>query len=310
MVRLSRAGPVGFTVDPDGQLTAPVRTTVLRPWLKRSLRALLTSTPRAYGGCRTRGSWATLAMALKVKHGLAVSPWTVRRWRHELGWVWKRTKRVANDAEPRRVERWAQMRLYAEPWHAHEVRVLAEARAIHVWPKVGAAWLPKGRHEAVRTPGQHAKVDVAGALHLAPGEILSDLGPRKTHALCRDLLTQLARTDPAPRGTRIAVVVDHSCIHQANAVEEWLARHPRVALRWVPTDGPQANPIERVFGDGHDPCTRNHKRNRFGAVVPAVERHLRQNSPWLYQLSRLSDAPAVTVAVERLAVAQQAKLAA
>ena len=41
IVRLYRAGAFGFSVDSDGQVTAPVRTTVLRPWLKRCLGALL-----------------------------------------------------------------------------------------------------------------------------------------------------------------------------------------------------------------------------------------------------------------------------
>ena len=103
IVRLYHTGHVGFTVDPDGQLAAPVRTTVLRPWLKRSLGALLKSTPRAYGWCRTRWSCATLAMELKVKHGLEVSTWTVRRWLHEMDWVWKRAKLVAKDDDPQRV---------------------------------------------------------------------------------------------------------------------------------------------------------------------------------------------------------------
>ena len=160
------------------------------------------------------------------------------------------------------------------------------------------------------TPGKNATFDVAGALNRATGEIIYGLGPRKTHALCRDLLTQLDRTYPAPRVTRIYVVVDTYCMHKAKAVEQWLASHPRVAMLWLPTYGPQAHPMERVFGDGHDQCTRNHKRKRLGDVVHDVERHLRQNRPWLYKRSRLYDAPEVTAAVERLAVEQQAKRAA
>lgn len=301
---------MGFTVDPDGPLAAPVRPTVRRPWLQRSLRALLKSTPRAYGWGRTRWSCATLAMELKVQHGLEVSTWTVRRWLHELGWVWKRAKLVAKDDDPQRVERLAPIRLQAEQLPAHEVMVLADELDIHLLPKVGAAWMPKGSQEEVMTPGKNAKFYLAGALNRATGEIIYGLGPRKTHALFRDLLTQLDRTYPAPRVTRIYGVVDNSCSHKAQAVEQWLASHPRFALLWWPTYGPQANPSERVFGDGHDPCTRNHKRQRLGDGVRDVERHLRQNSPWLYKLSRLYDAPEVTAAVERLAVEQQAKRAA
>jgi transposase len=39
-----------------------------------------------------------LAAQLKVKHGIDVSTWTVRRWLHEMGWVWKRAKLVAKDS--------------------------------------------------------------------------------------------------------------------------------------------------------------------------------------------------------------------
>jgi transposase len=310
VVRLYRAGHVGFTVDPDGPLVAPVRTRILRPWLKRSLRALLKSTPRAYGWCRTRWSCATLAMELKVKHGLEVSTWTVRRWLHELGWVWKRAKLVAKDDDPQRVERLAQIRFYAEQLQAHGVMVFADELDIHLLPKVGAAWMPEGSQEEVITPGKNAKFYLAGALNRATGEIIYGLGPRKTNALFRDLLTQLDRTYPAPRVTRIYVVGDNYYSHKAKAVEQWMASHPRFAILWWPTYCPQANPIERVFGDVHDQCTRNHKRKRLGDVVHDVERHLRQNRPWLYKLSRLYDAPEVTATVERLAVEQQAKRAA
>src|SRR5215212_2995543 len=84
IVRLYHAGALGFSVAPDGRVAAPVRTTVLRPWLRRSLGALLKAAPRVYGWCRTRWSCATLAVELKTHHGIEVSAWTVRRWLHEM----------------------------------------------------------------------------------------------------------------------------------------------------------------------------------------------------------------------------------
>jgi hypothetical protein len=69
-------------------------------------------------------------------------------------------------------------------------------------------------------------------------------------------------------------------------------------------------PVERAFGDVHDKCTRNHKRQRWRDVVCDVEQHLRHNGPWLYQLSRGYEATAVTAAVERLIVQHQEKIAA
>src|SRR3989475_12960554 len=74
IVRLYRAQKLGFTVDAEGQLRAPVRTTILRPWIPRSLRALLKAPPRAYGWCRTLVGRRPLAGPLQTKRGPGVSP--------------------------------------------------------------------------------------------------------------------------------------------------------------------------------------------------------------------------------------------
>lgn len=249
-------------VASDGQMTAPIRPTVLMPWSKRSLGALLKAPPRPYGWCRRRWSCATLAAQLKTKHRLEVSAWTVRRWLHELGWVWKRATLVAKDTAPKRVERLARMRLPAEHLQERAGMVFADARALHLFPKVGAAWRPTGSQEEVLTPGKHDKQSLAGALTLATGELFHGLGPRKTHARCRALFTVLDQTDPEPGGTRIDVVAENYCIHKAKALEQWLDNPPRFALLWLLTSCPRGNPIERACGDVHDKCTRNHKRKR------------------------------------------------
>ena len=48
-----RAGMLGFRPDAQGAISAPVRTTVLPPWLRRSLLTLLKKSPQALGYCRT-----------------------------------------------------------------------------------------------------------------------------------------------------------------------------------------------------------------------------------------------------------------
>ena len=82
-----------------------------------------------------------------------------------------------------------------------------------------------------------------------------------------------------PQGQRVYVVVDNDSIHKAQAVEQWLADHPRLHVLWVPTYGPRANPIERVFGDVHDKCTRNHTRKRLPNLIKDVERYVQENGP-------------------------------
>jgi len=48
IVCLYRAQKLAFALDAEGQLMASVRTTILRPWLQRSLGALLKVPPRTY----------------------------------------------------------------------------------------------------------------------------------------------------------------------------------------------------------------------------------------------------------------------
>jgi hypothetical protein len=239
-----------------------------------------------------------------------ISGETMRRWLHDIGWVWTRAKLVAKDDDPHRVERLARIRDVFEHLTRCEAMVFADELAIHLWPKVGCAWMPIGTQLEVITPGQNETHDLAGALDPTTGTLHYALGPRKTNALVRDVLDVLDGRYPAEPYTRLDVVVDHEQLHQAKAVEPWLMAHPRVTRLWLPTYGPRANPIERAYGDVHDCCTRNHRRTRFRDLVADVEDHLHLNGPWNYKLSDLYFEPTVTAAVEITVAEEQPKVAA
>lgn len=309
IVRAYRQGTLGLSVDAQGQLIAPIRTTVLMPWLKRSLQALLKAPPRAHGWCRTRWSCESLAATLNVKHGLEVSAETLRRWLHERGWVWKRPQLVAKDRDPNRIARLARIRFHYGRLSKGEVLVFADELDIHLLPKVGPQWMPKGTRHEVVTPGQNEKHYLAGALNPLTGQLHTCLGPRKNNGLFRPLLTVLDQTYRAPWTKRISVVVDNYCIHKANAVGKWLETHPRFELLWLPTYCPQANPIERAFGDVHDKCTRNHQRKRLRDLIRDVECHFEENAPWRYKLSHIYHEAEVSVEVERLAAQRSRDMA-
>jgi putative transposase len=303
-VRAYRAGTLGWELDDNGRLCPPRRTTVLVPTLRRSLLALLEAPPRAYGWCRTRWSCAALAATFRAKRGLTVSAETMRRWVHEVGWVWKRAKLVAKDDDPQRVERLARIRLVYEQLRPWEALVFADELDIHLLPKVGYAWMPQGTQVEVMTPGTNEKHYLAGALDLTTGIVHHCGGPRKTNGLFRDLLQTLEAAYPPAQYQRLYVVVDNDKIHKAKAVEEWLAKHPRMRLLFLPAYCPRANPIERAFGDVHDLCTRNHTRKRLRDLVADVVEHLHVNGPWRYKLSDIYDDPEVTTAVERITMEQ------
>jgi len=272
----------------------------LTPSLRRSLLALLSKVPSAYGWCRTRWSCATLAAQLTLQRGIVVSASTMRRWLHALGWVWKRAQLVARDDDPQRVEKLARIRHTLETLGKRAVVLFADELDIHLLPKVGYQWMPKGATVQLVTPGQNQKHYLAGALEPRTGRLIQCTSPRKTNALFRALLDRLEWLYPRAKFTKVFVVVDNYGIHKAKAVEQWLAAHPRFEVLFLPTYCPKANPIERAFGDVHDQCTRNHQRTRLADLVWDVEQHFVTNGPWHYKLSHLYYTPEVTAAVERL----------
>src|SRR5262245_54521454 len=99
------------------------------------------------------------------------------------------------------------------------------------------------------TPGPQEQYDWAAALDVATGTLRHGCEPRNTNELFQKLLQTLDDAYPAPQFQRVYVVVDNDKIHQAKAVEPWLAKHPRFTLRLLPPSGPRAHPIARAFGD-------------------------------------------------------------
>jgi putative transposase len=284
----------------------PASTAVwLSPSLGRSLMALLKKVPATYGWCRTRWSCATLAAQLQTQRGIQVSASTMRRWLHRLGWVWKRAQLAARDDDPERAEKLARIRYTLETRGKRAAVLFADELDLHLLPKVGYQWMPKGETVKLVTPGQNQKHYLAGALDPTTGRMLHCLGARKTNVLFRALLDRLEAHYTRTRFAKVYVVVDNYGIHKAKAVERWLTDHPRFTLLFLPTYCPQANPIERAFGDVHDKCTRNHQRHRIEELVRDVEQHLATNGPWPSRLSQLYYTPEVTTIVDRLAKEQQ-----
>jgi transposase len=305
VVKAYRAGQVAGLAEEGeaSQERGPRRRTMLSPALQRSVLAILQSVPRLCGWCRTRWSGATIALELQARRGLAVSGETVRRWLHELDWVWKRAKLIAKDDDPQRVEKLARMRLAFEQLRAGAALFFADELDISLLPKVGYQWMPRGAQVEVLTPGTNEKRYLAGALDVTTGTISHCVWYSKVRGLFLDLLQTLDHAYPAAVFSRLTSVADNAKIHQAGEVEKWLATHPRFELLYLPTSCPRANPIERAFGDVHDKCTRNHTRKQLWHLVPDVKQHLYGNGPWRYALSDLYYTPEVTAAVQALRAA-------
>jgi hypothetical protein len=279
-----------------------------RPWwgscltgaVRTRLLALLAQSPQTLGWMRSRWSCAALAAELKGVLGWAPSRETVRRWLHQCGWVWKRVSLVARDDDPERAAKLRRIRSVWQRLRPDEALLFADEMDVDLLPKVGSQWSPKGQRVTVDTPGKNQKAYVAAALDFGTGRLVCRTGWKKDRFLFLRLLEAVARAYPVERVRRVFVVVDNYAVHDARAVRDWLAAHPQIDLLFLPRYCPQANPIERVFGDVHEAITRNHRYADLPKLVVAVLRHLRHRSWWHGTLPSVYD-PSAGVRLRRAA---------
>ena len=149
------------------------------PSLQRSLLSIIKRAPASFGWCRTRWSCVALALELQTRRTVKVSRETIRRWLHEVGYVWKRARHVARDSDPERVAKLARIRALVERLLPTEALFFADELDIHLLAKIGSEWMEKGTQTAVMTPGTNRKHYLAGALNYLTGKMLFVTAERK-----------------------------------------------------------------------------------------------------------------------------------
>ena len=93
----------------------------------------------------------------------------------------------------------ARSRHTRDPLGKRAVVRFADELDMHLLPKVGSPWRPKSATVKLVTPGQNQNCSLAGALEPQSGRLVQCPGIRKTTALFRALLEQLAwLSPPAP----------------------------------------------------------------------------------------------------------------
>ncbi len=95
---------------------------------------------------------------------------------------------------------------------------------IHLLPKAGYQWMPKGTQVEVMTPGKNEKHYLAGGWDIRTGKVHYCFAARRTNQLFRNLLRNtLEIRYPARWYDRVYIVADNYRIHHAQPVQAWLA---------------------------------------------------------------------------------------
>lgn len=109
---------------------------------------------------------------------------------------------------------------------------------------------------------RHGTLSLFAALEVAIGRIISTTHPKHRTTEFLAFLRKIERTVPAD--LEIHAVLDNYATHKTEAVEAFLARHPRWHMHFIPTHSSWLNQVERFFGKI---TTERIRRGVFRSVV-------------------------------------------
>lgn len=245
------------------------------------LAELIRDTPQRFGWKRPTWTRELLARQLRYDTGVGLSVTTLTRLLRRMGARWGRPKMFVECpwSKRRRQRRLTQLRTMLENRGRDEVALYEDEVDIHLNPKSGPDWMPRGVQKWVRTPGKNKKRYVAGALNLSTGLLEWVEGERKRSQLFIDLIDAIARR--YQRCRKIHVILDNYSIHASKITRAALERHGgRVVLHFLPPFCPDENPIERLWQELHANVTRNHHCETIEELMGEVHGFLKEVQPY------------------------------
>lgn len=282
VVRDFRAGGVATVLRERDQSSVPSWSDQLIEWLEHK-------TPQDFGYFRSRWSCATLAEVLAWETGHRVSTETVRRTLKALGYVWRRPRPIVGPVDPDYAAKVGRIRRLLTTLPANETAVFQDEVDVHLNPKIGAAWMSRGRQAEVVTPGNNEKSHVAGSLVWRTGTLIaSEPGKGRNTTLFLKHLDDLRRR---LRGFRkIHVICDNAAFHKSRPVQAYVQKwKDRICLHYLPCYAPETNPIERLWWRMHETLTRNHRCQKLSELLEQVYEWFTQQRQ--FQSQALADYP-------------------
>jgi transposase len=255
---------------------------------RRRLEALVEEAqPWAYGWARSRWTCLMLAWELLRERGVGISRETVRRTLRQLGFVWRRVRPVPPPPDPEQKHQ----RLRAI-WEVLQGLVRGEGfffqdeTELELNPRLGFAWMRKGKQQELPTPGTNRKLWLSGALNGLSGCLHWVEGPRKSSELFLQLLDELRRTYRCYRC--LHVVLDNDGSHRSRRVQGYVEGcRGRIQLHFLPARCPESNPMEGIWWGLHEAVTRNHRCAELEGLLELAERHLGEREPASLHLGRV-----------------------
>jgi len=123
---------------------------------------------------------------------------------------------------------------------------------------------------------RHGTTTLFAALNVLDGKVTGECMPRHRH---QEFLRFLRRIDREfPKKLALHLILDNYATHKQPKVKEWLAKHPRFTLHFIPTSSSWLNLVERWFRDLTEDRLRRDSFDSVPGLITAIEEYLAVNN--------------------------------
>jgi transposase len=119
---------------------------------------------------------------------------------------------------------------------------------------------------------RHGTLSLFAALEVATGRIISTTRPKHRSVEFLAFLRLVEKAVPA--GLAIHAILDNYATHKTEAVEDWLRKHPRWHLHFIPTHSSWLNQVERFFAKITTERIRRGVFRSVGELQQAIESYI------------------------------------
>jgi transposase len=119
---------------------------------------------------------------------------------------------------------------------------------------------------------RHGTTTLFAALNVLDGQVIGQCQQRHTHIEWLKFLRQIDRE--TPKGKTLHLIADNYATHKHPAVQEWLAKHPRLSMHFTPTSASWLNMVERFFRDISENRLRRGVFTSVPELVAAIDEYV------------------------------------
>lgn len=222
------------------------------------LSILISEVPRQYNWQRSTWTRELLARQLEKETGISLHRSHIGRLLQQLDVHWGRARPIAKQwmTGRQKAAKLRKINALLRNIPRNDTVIYEDEVDIHLNPKIGSAWMPRGTQLEIETPGQNKKSYIFGGLNAITGQVTYTVSDRKRAAGFIEWLRAISVR--YQRSQQIHVICDNYGIHKTAAVKAALAELKNIRLYFLPPYCPDKNRIELLWKQLHASITRNH----------------------------------------------------